>query len=93
MAHPIDGSQFVLGTDLVETRQWKKVLGVSRKYQLAYIPTNAYSYCDKVVQPSVVRRINRHRVVRHHKEKMSMMSLACSTFITIEVAARGEEAI
>jgi len=67
VAHPGDSSQFVLGTDLVEMHQWKKVFGVFGKYQLAYIPTNACGY-----------------------EKMS---LACSTFITIEVAARGEEAI
>lgn len=73
-------------------RQWKKVLGVFRKYQLACISTNACSYCHKVVQPSIVRRIN-HSVIRHHTEKMGMMNLACSTFITIEVAARGEEAI
>jgi hypothetical protein len=51
---------------------------------------SAHGYCHKVVQPSVVRRINRHRVIRHHTEKMSMMTLACSTFITIEVAAMGE---
>jgi hypothetical protein len=88
-----DSSQFVFGNDLVEMRQWKKVMGVFRKYQLAYIPTNAYGYCHKVVQPSVVRRTNRHRLIRHHTEKMSMVSLACLTFITIEVAARGEEAI
>jgi hypothetical protein len=89
VAHPGDSSQFVLGTDLVEMHQWKKVFGVFGKYQLAYIPTNACGYCHKVVQPSVVRRIN-HRLIRYHTEKMS---LACSTFITIEVAARGEEAI
>jgi hypothetical protein len=92
VAHPGDSSQFVLGTDLVEMRQWKKVLGVFRKYQLACISTNACGYCPKVVQPSLVRGIN-HRVIHHHTEKMNMMNLARSTFITIEVAARGEEAI
>ncbi len=84
-----DSSQFVLGTEVVEMRQWKKVLGVFRKYQLAHIPTNACSYCHKVVQPSVVRRTN-HIMIRHHTEKMSIMSLAGSTFITIEAGARGE---
>jgi hypothetical protein len=76
----------------VEVCQWTnlKVLGVLREYQLAYIPANAYDYCREVVQPSVVRRINGHSVIRHHTEKMNVLSLECSTFITIEVAARGE---
>ena len=70
----------------------EECLGVFRKYHFAYIPTNACGQCHKVVQPSVVGRMNMQRVIRH-TEKINVMSFECSTFIIIEVAARGEEVI